>query len=549
MTPPYEATAKTRNSPALTAAPTASRRALVPRLADAAPLVAAWLWLAFTLGARPLAMPDEGRYVSVAWAMVTSGDWAVPVLNGLPYFHKPPLFYWITAASLWVFGPSEWAARLAPLLGAGLGATALYLFAMRWCGARIARMGLLVLATQPLVFVGAQFANLDMLVAGCIGASTLAFAHALLVAEGGGGSRLALAAGYAFAALGVLAKGMIGVVLPGLVIVAWVAVRRRPRLLRALPWAPGIALFALVAAPWFIAMQLRFADFAHYFFVVQHFTRYAQGGFNNVQPWWFFPAVLAVLGLPWSAWLPAAFLAGRRAGEDAQHPVHPVRALAWLWLVLVTMFFSLPRSKLVGYILPVAWPMAWLVAERALAARDASWRGRRLVAASVAAGGLAGVLAVAYVAVHPLRSSRDLGLALASRIGPGDAVAFIEGAYFDVPFYAGLRRPVWIVDDWRSDEVLRRDNWRKELADAGRFAPEQARSLLLTPEAFAAASCGGATVWVLAMDDARSRVPALQAAERVASQEGRSLWRLPAPTGFSRPDCAETPSANSAGKS
>ena len=61
---------------------------------------AALLWLGFTLGLRRLALPDEGRYVGVAWEMLRSGNWLVPTLDGLPFFHKPPLFYWLTAASL-----------------------------------------------------------------------------------------------------------------------------------------------------------------------------------------------------------------------------------------------------------------------------------------------------------------------------------------------------------------------------------------------------------------------------------------------------------------
>ncbi|MGA9993178.1 MAG: hypothetical protein WBP86_12700, partial [Thiobacillaceae bacterium] len=68
-------------------------------------------WLALTLGVRPLALPDEGRYVSVAWEMLTSGNWLYPTLDGLPFFHKPPLFYWITAGSLSLFGTHEWASR------------------------------------------------------------------------------------------------------------------------------------------------------------------------------------------------------------------------------------------------------------------------------------------------------------------------------------------------------------------------------------------------------------------------------------------------------
>ncbi|GAO22089.1 glycosyl transferase family 39 [Alicycliphilus sp. B1] len=69
-------------------------------------------WLAAMAWFRPLAAPDEGRYVGVAWEMLRSGDWLVPRLNGLPFFHKPPLFYWISATAMSVFGVSEWPARL-----------------------------------------------------------------------------------------------------------------------------------------------------------------------------------------------------------------------------------------------------------------------------------------------------------------------------------------------------------------------------------------------------------------------------------------------------
>ena len=249
-------------------------------------------WLAATAWARPLMLPDEGRYVGVAWEMMRSGDWITPTLNGLPYFHKPPLFYWITAGSMSVFGTNEWAARAAPLLGAWVAAMALYLFVRAGRDRRSANMTLLVLLAQPLFFGAAQFANLDMLVTGCITASIVLAAHAALCSERGLPYRSALAAAYAAAALGVLAKGLIGIVIPALIISAWLLARRRWRVLFALLWWPGIALFLLLTAPWFIAMQLKFSDFSYYFFVVQHFKRFAAGGFNNVQPFWFYPALL-----------------------------------------------------------------------------------------------------------------------------------------------------------------------------------------------------------------------------------------------------------------
>ena len=76
--------------------------------------------LAALAGLRPLMLPDEGRYAGVAWEMLRSGDWLTPRLDGLPYFHKPPLFYWIDAAAMAMVGANPWAARAAPLLGANL---------------------------------------------------------------------------------------------------------------------------------------------------------------------------------------------------------------------------------------------------------------------------------------------------------------------------------------------------------------------------------------------------------------------------------------------
>ena len=110
------------------------------------------LWLGWTTGWRHLAVPDEGRYAGVAWEMIRSGDWLTPTLDGLPFFHKPPLFYWITAVSLELFGLHPWAGRLASVTGAWLGAMALYLLLHRWSSPRHARLSLLALLTMPYWF-------------------------------------------------------------------------------------------------------------------------------------------------------------------------------------------------------------------------------------------------------------------------------------------------------------------------------------------------------------------------------------------------------------
>ncbi|WOB10236.1 glycosyltransferase family 39 protein [Piscinibacter gummiphilus] len=504
-------------------------------------LAATLAWLVVTAWARPLALPDEGRYVGVAWAMLTSGDWVVPQLDGLPYFHKPPLFYWITAGSLSLFGPSEWAARAGPLLGAAAGTVAAFLFVRRWWSASVARAMLLAFATQPLAFVGAQFANLDMLVAGCIAVTIFSFAHAALEAGlGQRPSRRVLVAGYAFAALGVLAKGLIGLVLPGVVLLAWCVASRRLRVVPWLLWPPGLALFAAIVVPWFAAMQWRFPAFAHYFFVVQHFSRYAQGGFNNVQPWWFCAVAIAVLCLPWSAWL----VLPRRGGLGGAE-VPALRSLMWSGLLVITVFFSIPQSKLVGYLLPVTWPLALLVADKVTPLTGEGHR-RRLWAGSLVLAVAACLAAVTAFALRGDHSTRDLSRPLATQLQPGDQIFFLHDAYFDLPFYARLRQPVRIVEDWGEPDIAARDNWRKELADAARFAPDRAATSLVTPAQFGALLCSGSNSWVVGHPANRARYAALASAEQVATAHETVLWRVAA--GVSREACPETPSPSSAGR-
>ena len=450
-------------------------------------------WLAATAWVRPLMLPDEGRYVGVAWEMLRSGDWLTPTLNGLPYFHKPPLFYWITAASLSMFGLNEGAARAAPVIGASLGAFALYAFTRRWAGPRAAVVTLCVLLAQPLWIIGGQFANLDMLVAGCIAATILLLAHAALAIEQGQPCHRALAGAYAMAALGILAKGLIGAVLPALVLCAWLALLRRWRTLARLLWLPGLVLFALAVSPWFIAMQVRFDGFLDYFFVLQHFKRFTTGGFNNIQPFWFYPAVLLLFTLPWWPWLHRLF---RRGALD--HPSQgPVRLLMWLWLAVVVLFFSLPRSKLLGYALPAVPPLAWLLADAFVALSAPSRLTRRLWWASAAIAVVLSMVAVITFALHAPKSSRPLAAALASQRGASEPVFMLGRYVFDLPFYARLRSPVVVVDDWSSPAVDRSDNWRKELADAGGFAPVLAATTLLTPDALHPALCAANRAWVV----------------------------------------------------
>lgn len=479
-------------------------------------------WLTWTAWARPLMLPDEGRYVGVAWEMLRSGDWLTPTLNGLPYFHKPPLFYWITAASLWLFGHHEWAARVASLLGAALGTTAAYAFIRRWSGEREARTGLVVLLAQPLWLVAAQFANLDMLVAGCIGATIVLLAHATLLAEHGKPWRAVLTGAWAMAALGVLAKGLIGFVLPAAVIFVWLVLQKRWRSLFALLWWPGILVFLALTAPWFMAMQDRFPDFLNYFFVVQHFKRFTESGFNNVMPFWFYPAVLCVCFLPWLPWMARSIKP--KAGLSAPQPA--VRLLMLVWPAMIVLFFSLPKSKLLGYVLPAVPPLAFLAADGFLSQAFLSRASIRLWRIGAGIGCMLTLGILTWIAVHPDKSMRAFAQVLRENRQISEPVVMLDQYYFDLPFYARLNAPVAVVSNWDDPKLHLRDNERKEIADAGQFDKAAADKRLVLPAALPALLCHSATTWVLGPSSAVTRYPFLGVATDIHHESGTTLWRI-----------------------
>lgn len=499
-----------------------------------------FVWLAALAWPRPLMLPDEGRYVGVAWEMMRSGDWLVPTLNGLPYFHKPPLFYWITAASMTLFGAHDWTARAAPLLGAWAGAMAMYLFIRRWWGERMGRTVLVALLCQPMFYIGAQFANLDMLVAGCITVTVLLLAHAVLSMEAGRAGRQALAGAYAAAALGMLAKGLIGAVLPALIVGLWLLLGRRLAALRSLVWWPGALLFCLIAGPWFLAMEWRFHGFFDYFFVVQQFKRFAAGGYNNVQPFWFYPAVLLLFGLPWLPWLRPQLVRGRLA--DAQRG--DLRLLMLLWAAVVVLFFSLPKSKLLGYVLPAVPPLAVLMADG-----FDTWRaqGQRTAHGWWASAGVAvaiSITAVLVLAARPTHTTKLLASTLQGLRAPDEPVYMLGNFYFDLPLYARLGDPVAVVLDWADTSLRRSDTWRKELADAGDFAAPQAQQAMLLPPRLANALCQHAVSWVVGPTETSPQdFPLLRNARAMATVRDTTLWRVERASLAAPTACAEIPNA------
>ena len=480
-----------------------------------------FLWLIATSWIRPLSLPDEGRYAGVAWEMVRSGDWLTPTLNGLPYFHKPPLFYWLTAISLSLFGPNEWAARLASCFGAMLGAGAGYLLIRRWISLSVSRWYLLILATTPLFFGGAQYANHDMLVAGFISMSIALTADAVLSLQANQRWRPQLLGGWLCAALGLLSKGLIGIVLPGGVIFFWVLLGNRWRVLPKLFWWPGPLVFLLVATPWFILMQQKFPDFFHYFFVHQHFQRFSQSAFNNAQPFWFYPAVITLTALPWTPWLFARWRLNHR-NELPDASVVQLRTLFWLWIVVVTVFFSIPTSKLVGYALPVMPPLAALITEGLVNGTPLRWRAKFalvVLAATLCVGSIIAITRADDI------SSKSMVTAYRKNAAPDESLVFLQSYRFDVPFYAKLAEPIVVIDNW--DEPKIKDSWSKEIADAARFNPPASEKILVNTPDMRKILCAKTATWVIAPASYIANNKELQSLEVVARNSLYVLVKVP----------------------
>jgi 4-amino-4-deoxy-L-arabinose transferase-like glycosyltransferase len=163
---------------------------------------------------------------------------------------------------------------------------------------------------------------------------------------------------WAAAALAVLSKGLIGIVLPGAAFAVYIAWQRDWRLLRRLHAGPGLALFGALAVPWFVAVSLENPEFFRFFFIHEHFERFLTKVHGRYEPPWYLLPVLAVGIAPWLLALPAALQAAWRAPEPTRF-----RPRRWLlvWCVVVFAFFSASGSKLPSYILPIFPALAVLI--------------------------------------------------------------------------------------------------------------------------------------------------------------------------------------------
>ncbi|HJV82165.1 glycosyltransferase family 39 protein [Noviherbaspirillum sp.] len=310
------------------------------------------------LDVRPLTPTDEGRYAEMAREMVSTGDWITPRLNGIKYFEKPPLQTWMTALGFQAFGLGEWQARLWTGLCGLFGIFLTAYTGRRLFGPRVGFNAGLVLGSS-LLWVGlGHFNTLDMGLAAMMNLSMCSLLLAQRKDANPEERRRWMFACWAGMALAVLSKGLIGVVLPGAVLVLYTLLSRDWAIWKRLHLLAGIPLFLAITAPWFILVSLKNPEFPYFFFVHEHFARFTTKVHHRTGPWHYFIPVVLLGSIPWVTMLPQSLWKARRERAPGFQP----KLVLLIWSVFIFFFFSISNSKLVSYILPIFPAMALLIA-------------------------------------------------------------------------------------------------------------------------------------------------------------------------------------------
>jgi 4-amino-4-deoxy-L-arabinose transferase-like glycosyltransferase len=333
------------------------------------------------LGVVGLMGPDEPRYAWIARDMMESGDWITPRLYGSPWFEKPPLYYWGAALSFKVFGVNETSARLPSAIAALLATLTLAWLAWRVYGSATARWLLLLLPSSAGMIGFSHSAATDMLFSAMLTCAMVPAGVLLGMvpfargedrsADRDFGTELSNSAKLIAAALlglflgyAMLAKGPAAIILSGGAVVCWAAYTKRWKHTLRLLHPVAIAVFCVVALPWYVLCAMRNPDFLRVFILEHNFKRFLTPEFQHIQPFWYYAGILSIALLPWTPALLWAIVTGTRSLlRGARLSAMSCFLLSWASFCLV--FFTISRSKLPGYILP-AIPAIGLLLARAI---------------------------------------------------------------------------------------------------------------------------------------------------------------------------------------
>lgn len=328
---------------------------LTPRQKD---LLAVIFLLVFTgitygyrMGGLSLTDPDEVFYTQTAKEMLQQKTWAVPYIFGRPQFEKPVLFYLLLALTFKAFGVSTVAARVWPCLFGIFGVVFTYIFGARLYGRRAGLVSAIVLATG-LEYLGLSRAVLTDIVFSVTLAAALMFFYFGFLDETKRGKWFAWM--FVFSALAMLTKGPLGIILLLLVIFVFLLLKRRLDIFASAAFLRGLAVFAIIALPWYVYICLThgrqfFQDFIlrdniyRFLYIAEH---------EKNDTWYFYPLTTLGCFIPWAPFLAAALfkLPWRQPIKENQDDG---QLFLLCWTIMIFFFFSMAKSKLTSYVFPI----------------------------------------------------------------------------------------------------------------------------------------------------------------------------------------------------
>jgi 4-amino-4-deoxy-L-arabinose transferase-like glycosyltransferase len=322
------------------------------------------LWSAvmalFFVGMRPLWLPDDGRYAEVAREMVVTGDWITPQLDFTPHYSKPPLTYWISAGAMKLFGKNEFAVRLAVALPFVACVLLTFLLAAEFRDRQTGFIAGLVLMTSPIPFVAANIITPDMLLTCCeLGAIYFIWRWHRRDQKSIGSLLIA----YLFLGLAFLTKGPVGLLIPFLAFFGYAAYSRDWRILRAFASLRGWILCLFIGLTWYVVLVIRHPELWDYFLGHELADRMFTTIHHRNNSFVIYPAVLLGGLLPWTIHFVRGWIKALPWKKFRERKIELHHAFLLSWILLPLVFFSIVRSRLPLYVLPLFVPMAILAGD------------------------------------------------------------------------------------------------------------------------------------------------------------------------------------------
>ncbi|OPY82227.1 MAG: Undecaprenyl phosphate-alpha-4-amino-4-deoxy-L-arabinose arabinosyl transferase [Syntrophorhabdus sp. PtaU1.Bin153] len=318
---------------------------------------------------------DEPRVAEIGREMALTGNWAVPMLNQRSFLEEPPLYYGALALTFKAFGgASDKVARIPSALFAFATVIVLFFIANSIFGPRVALLSGLILATTGEYFRVAHWIIVDNALTFFVVSAMALFITGYL-SENSRKKLLCYILVYVAATLAFYSKGFIGIVIPGLGILAFLAMERNFREIVKMRLWLGVLIFLVMTLPWFIALwQQAGTEYLNVFFVHNHLQRFFPAGMagrisgeasGHHHPFYYYITEFPNGFLPWSILLvPVLFHVFSKSGRLSDLSFLPAkgRLFAKCWFFAGIIFLSIASTKRTLYLLPIFAPMALLTA-------------------------------------------------------------------------------------------------------------------------------------------------------------------------------------------